>query len=613
MEEKDPVIERNFLIFMVLTMALIFGWMYFFGKFQTKKNPPPKPPAEQPGQPGKPSPTPGAEIPKPGPMALSQGATVKAPATLTRPSGKLASAPEFPVKAVLVESQLYKIKFTTKGAVPTSWELKKYLDRVYFPLEISLKWPPLKKLAKFEPVPIDLVNPGLANKPLLRSKIMLNNLQVPEDAAWKVDRTEISVKDSPASLTFTLPLAQGIALKKIYTFYPDKYEADLKIEFEGTEADPGLCQVDFGMNYIFEPLSRLARINFHGPIIYDPQKKAVRTSTNDLNKEAKTRLENPNYNQDVARGSTADWAGFTDSYFLTALLAPTDAPLSYHAYYSGDPAALNDKNSDKEYSLDITFHPNSRLLAAHNLAALQLYFGPKEKELLQKSRPSLGLAIDYGWLAPIAIPLMYALKYTEKAVKNFGWSIIILTIILRMAMFPLMRKSQQSMKELQKLQPEMEKIRKKYPNDKMKQQEEIYALQRKYKINPLGGCLPMVVQIPIFFAFYKVLIVSIELRHAPWILWIPDLSSRDPLLILPLLMGLSQYLMQKLTPTAGADPTQMKMMQLMPLIFTFMLVYFPSGLLLYWTVSNIIGIGQQIYVNKFDQAAKIAQTAKSNP
>jgi YidC/Oxa1 family membrane protein insertase len=169
------------------------------------------------------------------------------------------------------------------------------------------------------------------------------------------------------------------------------------------------------------------------------------------------------------------------------------------------------------------------------------------------------------------------------------------------------------MKELQKLQPEMEKIRKKYPNDKMKQQEEIYALQRKYKINPLGGCLPMLVQIPIFFAFYKVLVVSIELRQAPWILWIPDLSARDPLLILPLLMGISQYVMQKLTPTAGADPTQVKMMQLMPLIFTFMLIYFPSGLLLYWTVSNIIGIGQQLYVNKYDQAAKITANAKSNP
>jgi len=612
MEEKDPVIERNFLIFMVLAMALIFGWMYIFGKFQTKKTPPPQTQAEQPGQAEKPLPAAGAATPKPGPAVSGEGTIVKPSASLSQPSPQFPVS-EFPVKTVLVESRLYKIKFSSKGAAPISWELKQYMDRVYFPLEISLKWPPIKKVSKFEPVPVDLVSPSLIDKPPLRSRITINNLQVPEDALWEVESGDIEVKDSPASLTFILPLAQGITLRKIYTFYPDRYAADLKIEFAGIEADPKTSGVEFGMNFIFEPLSRLARINFHGPIIYDPQKKAVRISTNDLNKEAKTRLENPNYKEEVAQGSTADWAGFTDSYFLTALLAPPDAPLSYHAFYSGDQAALKDKNLDKEYCLETGFHPNNRLLAEHSLAAVQLYFGPKEKELLQKVRPSLALAIDYGWLAPIAIPLMYALKYTQKAVKNYGWAIVILTILLRMAMFPLTRKSQQSMKELQKLQPEMEKIRKKYPNDKMKQQEEIYALQRKYKINPLGGCLPMLVQIPIFFAFYKVLVVSIELRQAPWILWIPDLSARDPLLILPLLMGISQYVMQKLTPTAGADPTQVKMMQLMPLIFTFMLIYFPSGLLLYWTVSNIIGIGQQLYVNKYDQAAKITANAKSNP
>jgi YidC/Oxa1 family membrane protein insertase len=307
-----------------------------------------------------------------------------------------------------------------------------------------------------------------------------------------------------------------------------------------------------------------------------------------------------------AKKEKVDWAGFTDSYFLTALLAPKDAPMDVHAYYSGDSAALNDKNSDKEYSVDMTFRPNAELAAKSQLANIQLFFGPKEKELLQKTRPALALAIDYGWFAPIAIPMMYILKFIDKLVKNYGWSIIIFTIILRMAMFPLTRKGQQSMKELQKLQPEMEKIRKKYPDDRMKQQEEIYALQRKYKINPMGGCLPMLVQIPVFFAFYKVLVVSIELRQAPWMLWIPDLSTRDPLLILPLLMGISQFVMQKLTPTAGVDPAQARMMQFMPLVFTVMLIYFPAGLLLYWTVSNIIGIAQQIYVMQVDKAVNLS-------
>ena len=596
MEEKDPVLERNFIIFMILTMLVIFGWMYFFGNKQPFKKPtaPEKPgiskPEPKPGQPS-PSPAPGSTaIIKPAPVTGNTATISPAPGKpgQIKPLSP-APGPQFETKIIEVESKLYRIKFSTKGGVPVSWELKKYMDKVYYPYEINLKWPPLQKVAKFTPEPVQLINPGLATtKPALRSKIIINNFPVPEDAVWQSEDSKIVVDKNPASVTFSLPLAHGIVLKKVYTFYPDKYSSDLKVSFEGGEADPNISEVDFSLSYVFEPLNRLARINFHGPVLHNGQ-KIIRVPLKDLDKGNESKQDG------VA------WAGFTESYFLTALLAPPDAPMIVHSYYSGDDAALRDKNSAKEYSIDITSKPIPRLLSDHELADLSLYFGPKEKDLLQSTRSTLALAIDYGWFAPIAMPLDWVLLFINKGVKNFGWSIVIFTIILRMAMFPLTRKSQQSMKEMQKLQPEMDKIRKKYPNDRMKQQEEMYALQRKYKINPMGGCLPMLVQIPVFFAFYKVLVVSIELRHAPWILWIPDLSSRDPLLILPLIMGLSQFVMQRLTPMAGADPTQAKMMQMMPLVFTFLMIYFPAGLLLYWTVSNIIGIGQQIYVNKYDQ------------
>ena len=591
-KEKDPVLERNFLIFMVLTMALIFGWMYFFGKYQAKNKPPakPQPVQTQPGSTSSPQ-APAAPAPAPGGTA-AQGSTTQAAPAAPKPGAGIAPPQQFPAKSVTVSGPLYRINFSSKGAVPTSWELNKYLDRVYYPIEVSIKWPPITKIAKFTPVPINLINPELASKPTLRSKIIINNMPVPADAVWQTDQTEVNVSSGPADVVFTLPLSQGITLKKIYTFYPDKYQADLKFEFDGVQADPKTSEVDLGMSYIFEPLNRLARINFHGPIMQPVEERAVtRVSLSDLNKGNEAKKEK------------IDWAGFTDSYFLTALLAPKDAPMDIRAYYSGDTAALNDKNSDKEYSLEFACHPDADLVKQNKLADLTLYFGPKERDILMGTRNSLGLAIDYGWFAILAMPMMYILKAIDKVVKNYGWSIILFTFILRMLMFPLTRMSQRSMKELQKLQPEMDKIRKKYPDDRMKQQEEIYALQRKYKINPMGGCLPMVVQIPIFFAFYKVLVVSIELRQAPWILWIPDLSVRDPLLILPLLMGVSQFVMQKLTPTAGVDPAQARMMQFMPLVFTVMLIYFPAGLLLYWTVSNIIGIAQQIYVMRADKAA----------
>lgn len=578
MEEKDPVIERNFIIFMILTMLVIFGWMFIFGKPQPGKKLPEKP---------------GVSKPEPKPEQPAPGSTVTiapAPQPTPTPPGQLKPLAPEPreTKIIEVESPLYRVKFSSQGGVPVSWELKKYMDRVYYPYEINLKWPPMQKMPKFTPVPMQLINPALAtSKPSLRSKILINNFAVPEDAVWQSEETKVLVDKAPASITFSLPLSQGIVLKKTYTFYPDKYSSDLKISFEGAAPDPAISKVDFSLSYIFEPTSRLASTNFHGPIL-NKDRKIIRVALKDLNKGEES----------IQDGM--QWAGFTESYFLTALISPASDPVSVRSYYSGNETALKDKNAPKEYSMDITFKPSPRLISNKELAELVLFFGPKEKDLLKNTRDTLALAIDYGWFAIIAMPLMVGLQYINKVVNNFGWSIVIFTIIMRMAMFPLTRKSQQSMKELQKLQPEMDKIRKKYPNDRMKQQEEMYALQRKYKINPMGGCLPMLVQIPVFFAFYKVLAVSIELRHAPWILWIPDLSIRDPLLILPLVMGASQFLMQKLTPMAGADPTQAKMMQFMPLIFTFLMVYFPSGLLLYWTVSNIIGIGQQVYVNKFD-------------
>ncbi len=566
MEERDPVLERNFIIFMILSIIVIFGWMYFLGK----KAPPPKKPAQKPALEKK-------LAKKPAP------AKQKKPAQISAEKIKEAVGKQIPEKEVEVESPLYKIVFTNKGAVPVSWKLLNYKDRVYFPYEISLRWPPFKRVPKFRPKPVDLIPAQLKSKPPLRTKIILNGSELGENLIWKVDADKIKVFDDKKTLVFYVQLSDKIRLEKVYTFYPDQYRADLEIRYYGIEPDPKKSAVEFELSFIFEPLSRLARINFHGPIIYTG-KKLVKVHLKELNKKPHSE-------------KIADWAGFTDSYFLSALLAPKDAPFSALAFYSGPEELLKKKKASKEYSLKITTQPSARILSKKCLAELELYFGPKEKESLEKVRASLSGAIDYGIWAPIALPLMYALKFINRITHNWGWSIVILTILLRLAMFPLTQKSQKSMKEFQKLQPEIEKIKKKYPDDRLKQQEEILALQRKYKINPMGGCLPMLIQIPIFFAFYKMLLVSIELRHAPWILWIKDLSSRDPLLILPILMGLSQYAMQKLTPTT-ADPAQARMMMLFPLFFTFLLLYFPAGLLLYWTVSNIIGIIQQIYINK---------------
>ncbi|UCE71538.1 MAG: membrane protein insertase YidC, partial [Nitrospiraceae bacterium] len=205
--------------------------------------------------------------------------------------------------------------------------------------------------------------------------------------------------------------------------------------------------------------------------------------------------------------------------------------------------------------------------------------------------------VDFGWFAFVAMPLFWVLKYFYSFTGNYGWSIILLTIVTRVPFIPIMAKSQKSMKKMQKVQPLMAELKEKYKNDAAKLQKETMELYKKHKVNPIGGCLPMFLQIPVFIALFNVLQKAIELRGAPWIFWITDLSVKDPYYVLPIVMGLTMVLQQKMTPSA-MDPKQAKIMMLMPIVFTFMFLSFASGLVLYWLVNNILGIAQQFHTNR---------------
>jgi YidC/Oxa1 family membrane protein insertase len=226
-----------------------------------------------------------------------------------------------------------------------------------------------------------------------------------------------------------------------------------------------------------------------------------------------------------------------------------------------------------------------------------LYVGPKEYERLKSLNAGLEHIIDFGWFSFIAMPLFWVLKFFYKIVGNYGWAIVILTFLVRIPFIPIMNKSQQSMKKMQKIQPLIAELREKYKNDSQKLQKEMMAIYKKHKVNPVSGCLPLLLQIPIFIALYNVLLKAIELRGAPFILWINDLAAKDPYYILPILMGITMVIQQKITPTT-MDPKQAKMMMLMPVIFTFLFLQFPAGLVLYWLVNNLLGIAQQIYINR---------------
>jgi len=227
----------------------------------------------------------------------------------------------------------------------------------------------------------------------------------------------------------------------------------------------------------------------------------------------------------------------------------------------------------------------------------KLFFGPKDIDILKAQGVQLEGAIDLGWFSAIAKPLLHALKLFYGYLHNYGLAIIVITVILKILFFPLTHKSYKSMKEMQKLQPKMQELKDKFKDDRDGLNRAVMELYKAHKVNPLGGCLPMIVQIPVFFGLYKALMFSIELRHAPFYFWLQDLSAKDPYYVTPIIMGATMFIQQKMTPT-NMDPIQAKMMLALPVVFTFMFLNFPSGLVLYWLVNNILTIAQQAYINK---------------
>lgn len=281
------------------------------------------------------------------------------------------------------------------------------------------------------------------------------------------------------------------------------------------------------------------------------------------------------------------WVAMQEHYFLSAFI-PKEGTLN--TFYS-------QVSSDQQYSIgyitqDINLAPRQQRTSFSSL-----YVGPEYSEELSELSPGLELTIDYGWLWFISTFLFASLKFIYEYTGNWGWSIIMLTIMIKLVFYRLSSASYKSMANMKKFQPKLQAIKEKYQDDKPKLNQAIMDIYRKEKINPLGGCLPIVIQIPVFIALYWVLLESVELRHAPFTLWINDLSSKDPYFVLPILMGLSMFLQQRLSPPA-ADPIQAKVMSFLPIVFTILFISVPAGLVLYWTVNNLLSIMQQWYITR---------------
>ena len=385
-------------------------------------------------------------------------------------------------------------------------------------------------------------------------------------------------------LTWTDP-ATGVQVIKTYTFHRDSYEIDVGYQI----VNPGKLAIPV---YAYFQLLRDGKApegeshfihTYTGPALYTEQSKFKKVDFKQIDKGE----------QDYPRYANDGWIGMVQHHFVSAWLPKNGPKREFYTKPAG--AGL--------YSAGVIM-PEGNVQPGTSLKfSTPLYAGPQVQKTLTALAPGLDYVVDYGWLTPIAAPIFWTLQKIHQFVGNWGWSIVILTILIKLMFFPLSAKSYKSMAQMRGLAPRLQRLKEQYGDDRQKLHQAMMELYKTEKINPLGGCLPVVVQIPVFIALYWTLLGSVEMRQAPFVLWIHDLSAPDPYYVLPIIMGITMLIQTRLNPTPP-DPIQAKVMMIMPVAFSIFFFFFPAGLVLYWLVNNLISITQQWYITRRVEAAK---------
>lgn len=375
----------------------------------------------------------------------------------------------------------------------------------------------------------------------------------------------------------------GIQVDKVYTFHRGSYIIDLTYEIRNNSNQTLHPSVYYQIIHDSESNQGSAMMpTFTGGAFYTADEKFNKLPFDDMAEE------------DLLLNTKNGWVGLVQHYFVSAWIPKEGmSRVFYTRQLSNDIFSIGSKSALGSIA------PGSSLSVD-----AKLYAGPQTQEDLKVAAPGLEYTVDYGWLTIIASPLFWILSAIERLVGNWGVAIIILTILIKLAFYPLSATSYRSMAHMRELAPRLQRMKEQYGDDRQKFQQAMIELYRKEKINPMGGCLPIVVQIPVFIALYWVLLGSVELRHAPFMLWINDLSAPDPYYVLPILMGLTMIIQTKLNPTPP-DPLQARIMMIMPIVFSVFFFFFPAGLVLYWLVNNILSIAQQWQINRSTELAAV--------
>jgi YidC/Oxa1 family membrane protein insertase len=544
--------DKKFLLAIVLSFLVIYGWQAMF--------PPPKP---------VPPPQAAPKVATDAGGSASSAAPGAPASTGASPSQAVEAETAKPLVAasadqdIVVESDAVLAVFSTKGAVLKSWRLKKYFDDKGAPLELV----PANVPNATKPFSLDIVDNQAVTAKL-------------RTALFKPDRERLDVTGDASSLNFEYRDAAGLVARKTFTFsaaqpYLLHFTADItendKVLNPAVQWGPAINTGVVAGGMIYAPASQ--------PIFYRDRKV--------------TRVQIKNIDQHRQEQGAFGFAGVDDHYFLSAII-PTAQTLDLR--YEPMLVPVEGETQPRQFIAWTVREPAPPKDAV-------FFFGPKDLDVLQHVKPDLIRAIDFGMFDWLVVPLLRALKWLNGYIGNYGWSIIALTVIINIIIFPLRHKSVVSMRKMQEIQPQLKAIQDRYAKlkvtdpAKQKMNEEVMALYRQSGANPATGCVPTLLTFPVLLAFYAMLSVAIELRGAPFVGWIHDLSIHDPWYVLPVLMGITMFVQQRMTPTS-ADPVQQKMMMFMPIMFTGMLMRAPVGLVVYWTVSNLWGIGQTTITNR---------------
>jgi YidC/Oxa1 family membrane protein insertase len=542
--------EKRVFLAVALSVAVLFGFNYL--------SPPPKRPAAVPaasssqGQP--------AAQPAPAPIEAPSQASTQAAAAPSESAQSLVG--ETQDREVVVENDAVRATFSTRGGVMTSWRLKRYAENGQ-PLDL---------------VPHN-VPPGQPKPFTLATDDQGVNATL-DRALFKPSVDSLNTS-APGTLSFEYRDSSGLSATKEFSFAPD-HPYDIVFSAKVSKGDAALVPT-----IAWGPALGTGRIS--SGMTYAPSPQPIYYRDGDVARVAFDKIAEHR----VVEGMIG-FGGVDDHYFLTSIISPAQqVRLQY------DPVPVPVAGSDRGlHFVSWAVRPSN------GSAKLRFFAGPKDFEVLKDAGGSdFTRAIHFGRLGALVVSLLRALNWVNGYVGNYGWSIIVLTVIINLAMFPLRHKSVVSMRKMQELQPQVKAIQDRYAKLKMsdparqKMNAELMNLYRERGVNPASGCVPMLLTLPVLFAFYAMLSVAIELRGAPFMGWIKDLSTYDPWFVTPIVMGLTQFVQQRMTPATG-DPAQQRMMMFMPLIFMTMFIWAPSGLVLYWTVSNLWAIGQQVLTNR---------------